>query len=103
MGWQNLVLVVWREGDGLSAKTLANVDSWCGAGIVLEYPRGRRPSHAVVAWYGAAVESGWGFRFRLSDACGKAVGCGVEDYRGRFCMRHSRMVQPNRRLKSTLR
>ena len=31
------------------------------------------------------------------------VGCGVEDYRGRFCVRHSRMVQPNRRLKSTLR
>lgn len=27
-----------------------------GRGIVLEYPRGRRPSHAVVAGYGAAVE-----------------------------------------------
>ena len=74
-----------------------------GRGLRRKIPQGRRPSHAVVAGYGAAVEGGWGFRFRLSDACGKAVGCGVEDYRGRFCVRHSRMVQPNRRLKSTLR
>ena len=27
----------------------------------------------------------------------------VEDYLVRFCARHSRMVQPNRRLKSTFR
>ena len=33
-----------------------------GRGIVLEYPRGRRPSHAVVAGCGAAVEGGWGLR-----------------------------------------
>ena len=38
LGCQNLLLVVWRVGDGLSAKTLANVDSWCGAGIAQEYP-----------------------------------------------------------------
>ena len=29
---------------------------WCGAGIAQEYPR---PSHAVVAGCGAAVEGGW--------------------------------------------
>ena len=30
----------------------------CGAGIALEYPP--RPSHAVGAGCGAAVEGGWG-------------------------------------------
>lgn len=34
----------------------------CGVGIAQEYPRGRRPSHAVVAGCGAAVEGGWGLR-----------------------------------------
>ena len=29
---------------------------WCGAGIAQEYPCGRRPSHAVVAGCGAAVD-----------------------------------------------
>ena len=33
-----------------------------GRGIAQEYPQGRRPSHAVVAGCGAAVEGGWGLR-----------------------------------------
>ena len=97
LGYSGQALLVWSWWgweDGV----------WvCGAGIAKEYPPRPKAEPRSGRGVRAAVEGGRGLRFRLSDACGKAVGCGVEDYRGRFCVRHSRMVQPNRRLKSTLR
>ena len=39
----------------------------CGVGIAQEYPQGRRPSHAVVAGYGAVVD--WGWYCVVSVAC----------------------------------